>query len=197
MRAQRRKQVDRAAGVRRSKHLASLLAGDCRGALNARWTWPGELPRGCRWNGDQPRDDHRVQNLVVLEHHHEVRVEPLGDRRIADRAALVGRGAELLFDGGHGGAALRGFDPGGLDGHLAVNGQGFANAGTAAPSANATTVIFNVRASMAFSCGRRLDRGGNIPPAVAKSAAVAMRPTRTNSAFVKPVRFLPQNPSQC
>jgi hypothetical protein len=49
-----------------------------------------------------------------------------------------------------------------------------AKVGTAAPSAMATTVIFIVRASMAFSCGRRLDRGGNIRPAVAKSAAVAM-----------------------
>src|ERR1700741_1338900 len=49
-----------------------------------------------------------------------------------------------------------------------------ANAGDRAPSANATTVIFNVRASMVFSYGRRHDRGGNIRPAVAKSAAVAM-----------------------
>jgi hypothetical protein len=39
--------------------------------------------------------------------------------------------------------------------------------------ANAATVF--LIASMAFSYGRRLDRGGNIPPGVAKSAAVASR----------------------
>jgi hypothetical protein len=74
-------------------------------------------------------DDHGVEYLVVLEHHHEVRVEPLGDRRIADGAALVGRRTEPLFDGAHGRAALRGFDPGGFDGDLAVNCQGFSESG--------------------------------------------------------------------
>src|SRR6476661_2772390 len=47
------------------------------------------------------------------------------------------------------------------------------NAGAASASATATTDIFNVRASMAFSYGRRLGRGGNIRPTMAKSAAVA------------------------
>src|SRR5690349_22517743 len=45
------------------------------------------------------------------------------------------------------------------------------NAGEA--RASASREIFNVRASMASSYGRRLDRGGNIRPTMAKSAAVA------------------------
>src|ERR1041384_2354658 len=47
--------------------------------------------------------------------------------------------------------------------------------GAEIPSTRAAEAIFNVRASMAFSYGRRLDRGGNIGPAMSKTAAVATR----------------------
>ena len=135
--------------------------------------------RLCRRPGPKSAgDDDRVQHLVVLEHHHEVRVEPLGDRRIADRAALVGRvrrtsaSTAVIVEPRCGVST-----PAGLMATWPSTARVSRRRAPRAPSANATTVIFNVRASMAFSCGRRLDRGGNIRPAVAKSAAVAMLPT--------------------
>ena len=134
------------------------------------------------------RDDDRVDDLVVLEHDHEVRVEPLGDRRClagaAHRAALVGRRAESSVRPRPSWRRAAGFRrPSGLMATWPSTARVSANAGAARPHSHGYGQCNHRHLHRAskhgvISCGRRLDRGGNIRPAVAKSAAVAMRRLR-------------------
>src|SRR6185503_1147500 len=94
----------------------------------------------------------------------------------AHRVRLVGRRAELRLHGGHRRTALRSLDAGGLDGDLPVDGQGFAESGRGEDESDGDQRQSKVASKHLRSPTAVGDStvGGNIRPAMAKSAAVAM-----------------------
>ncbi|MBV8741166.1 MAG: hypothetical protein JOZ12_05230 [Sinobacteraceae bacterium] len=120
-----------------------------------------------------------MDHAIMLEKYGESGIVPAGNGRLTDGGMLFSRGAEVLFDIGHGTAALRALDGGVAQGNLIINdqslGKGGTDTGQAAQQSNQQAHFHDrdlVRADVrAIGSGRRRSTWG--PSSAASSSCAA------------------------